>query len=84
MDSIGVSGRTHEPGNQLAGPFSSMFSSRVDEHLAKHELTETISTHTKRQVITALVWLSITFSQNNDYSNVKRSDYAWPYFPCLS
>ena len=41
MDSIGVSGRTNEPGNQFAGLFSSMFSSRVDEHLAKHELTET-------------------------------------------
>ena len=46
MDSIGVSGKTLEPGNQLGGPFSSMFSSRFDEHFAKHELTETISTHT--------------------------------------
>ena len=49
MDSIGVSGRTHELGNQLAGPFSSMFSSRVDEHLTKHELTETISTNTSNK-----------------------------------
>ena len=40
MDSVGVSGRARDTGSQLAGAFSSMFSSRRNKHLETHELTD--------------------------------------------
>lgn len=41
MDSVGVSGRAHDEGSQLAGARSSIFSSRRDKHWETHELTVT-------------------------------------------
>ena len=41
MDSVGVSGWAQDTVSQLAGQFSSMFSSRGSEHLEAQELTAT-------------------------------------------